>query len=71
MKKIFIEKQIIGWESFTYEVSDDFTDYKSLLFSDARFDYTNCEYLAESAEETGVYEIYDENYNEIKIDKND
>ena len=71
MKKIFIEKQVIGWESFTYEVPDDFTDYKSLLFSDARFDYTNCEYLAESAEETGVYEIYDENYNEIKIDKND
>ena len=61
MKKIFIEKQVIGWESFTYEVPDDFTDYKSLLSGDSRFDYINYEYLADCAEETGVYEIYDEN----------
>lgn len=68
MKEIFINKQVISWERFTYEVPDDFKDYKSLLFGDTRFDYTDWEYLSDCAEETGTYEIYDEDYNKIKID---
>ncbi|MEE3343945.1 MAG: hypothetical protein VZS44_07645 [Bacilli bacterium] len=71
MKRIFIEKQVIGWERFTYEVPDDFKDYDSLLFEDDRFNYTDWEYLTDCAEETGSYEIYDEDYNEIKIDEDD
>lgn len=71
MKKIFIEKQVIGWERFTYEVPDDFKDYDFLLFGDDRFNYTDWEYLPDCTEETSSYEIYDEDYNEIKINKND
>ena len=71
MKRIFIEKQVIGWERFTYEVPDDFKDYDSLLFEDDRFNYIDWEYLTDCAEETGSYEIYDEDYNEIKIDEDD
>ena len=29
MKKVYISKQVIGWEDFTYEVPDDFEDYNS------------------------------------------
>lgn len=68
MKEIVIDKQVIGWERFIYEVPDDFKDYKSLLFGDDRFNYKDWEYLSECAEETGSYEMYDEDYNEIKID---
>ena len=71
MKKIIIEKQVIGWEDFIYEVPDDFEDYNSLLFGDAKFDYIDWEYLSDCAEETGKYEILDENYNEIKIEEDD
>ena len=71
MKEIFIEKQVTGWERFTYEVPDDFKDYESLLFKDDRFNYTDWEYLSDRAEETGSYGIYDEDNNEIKINKND
>lgn len=71
MKKVYISKQVIGWEEFTYEVPDDFEDYNSLLFSDAKFDYIDWEYLSDYAEETGKYEIFDEDYNEIKIGEDD
>lgn len=71
MKTIYVQKQVIGWEEFTYEVPDDFEDYNSLLFSDAKFDYIDWEYLSDCAEETGKYEILDENYNEIKIEEDD
>lgn len=60
MKYIHVQKQIIGWEEYTYKVPDDFEDYDSLIESS---DYSSYEYLEGSSEETGLYEIYDENYN--------
>lgn len=66
MKKIHIQKQVIGWEEYTYEVPDDFENYKSLLFGESSCNYIDWEYLADCSEETGIYEIYDEDYNEIE-----
>ena len=31
MKKVYVQKKVIGWEEYTYEVPDDFEDYESLL----------------------------------------
>ena len=63
MKTIYVQKQVIGWEEYEYEVPDDFKDYKSLEKS---IDWVNYEFLVDSAEETGLVEIYDSYYNEIK-----
>ena len=63
MKTIYVQKQVIGWEEYKYEVPDDFKDYKSLEKS---IDWINYEFLVDSAEETGLVEIYDNYYNEIK-----
>ena len=71
MKEIFIEKQVIGWERFTYEVPDDFKDYDSLLFGDDKLNYIDWKYLADCTEETGSYEIYDEDYTKIKTNEDD
>lgn len=64
MKTVYVQKQVIGWEEYKYEVSDDFEDYKSLEKS---IDWVDYQYLEDSSEETGLVEIYDENYNEIKL----
>ena len=62
MKKVYIQKEVIGWEEYTYEVEDDFTDYDSLVDSIGWIDW---EYLVEASQDTGIYKIYDENYNEL------
>ena len=62
MKKVYIQKEVIGWEEYTYEVEDDFTDYDSLVDS---IGWTDWEYLVETSQDTGNYKIYDENYNEL------
>lgn len=64
MKEVHVLKQIIGWENYTYEVPDDFEDYKSLIHDNNWSDY---ETLEDSLEETGLVEFYDENYDEIEI----
>ena len=63
MKTIYVQKQIIGWEEYKYEVPDDFEDYKSLEES---MDWIDYQYLADSSEETGLVEMYDSDYNEIE-----
>ena len=63
MKKVYVQKQVIGWEEYTYVVPDDFNDYESLKDD---MNWTEWEYLSESAEETGTCEIYDENYKIVK-----
>ena len=63
MKTIYVQKQVIGWEEYKYEVPDDFEDYKSL---EKNIDWVDYEFLVDSAEETGLVEIYDSDYNEIK-----
>ena len=63
MKKVYVQKQCIGWEEFTYEVPDDFDDYESLIDS---MEWVDWEYLVDASEHTGKCEIYDENYNVIK-----
>lgn len=63
MKKVYVQKQCIGWEEFTYEVPDDFDDYESLIDS---MEWVDWEYLVEPCDYTGKCEIYDENYNKIK-----
>ena len=63
MKTIYVQKQIIGWDEYKYEVPDDFEDYKSLEESMNWVDY---QYLEDSSEETGLVEMYDSDYNEIK-----
>ena len=62
MKKIYIQKEVVSWEQYTYEVEDNFSDYDSLVNS---MDWIEWEYLPEPAENTGNYLIYDEDYNEI------
>lgn len=64
MKTIYVQKQVIGWEEYKYEVPDDFEDYKSL---EKNMDWVDYEFLVDSADETGLVEIYDENYNEIEL----
>lgn len=63
MKKVYIQKQVIGWEEYTYEVPDDFEDYKSLLDNQ---NWTDWEYLVDGPEETGEYKIFNENYDKIQ-----
>ena len=63
MKTIYVQKQVIGWEEYKYEVPDDFEDYKSLEKS---MDWTDYQYLEDSSEETGLIEMYDSDYNEIE-----
>ena len=64
MKTIYVQKQVIGWEEYRYEVPDDFKDYKSL---EKNMDWVDYEFLVDSAEETRLVEIYDENFNEIEL----
>ena len=64
MKTIYVQKQVIGWEEYKFEVPDDFEDYKSLKNSMNWVDY---QYLENSSEETDLVEIYDEDYNEIEL----
>lgn len=63
MKKVYIQKQVIGWEEYTYEVPDDFEDYKSLLDNQ---NWADWEYLVDGSEETGKYKIFNENYDKIQ-----
>lgn len=56
MKRVFVQKEIIGWEEYVFEVSDDFEDYKSLIDSD---DWIDWEYLPDASENTGKVEILD------------
>ena len=56
MKRVFVQKEVIGWEEYVFEVSDDFEDYKSLIDSD---DWTDWEYLPDASENTGKVEILD------------
>lgn len=58
MKTIYIQRQVIGWEEYTYEVPDDFEDYESLIGDDS---WTNWEYLPDATDFTGEYDILDEN----------
>lgn len=62
MKTIYVQKQVIGWEEYTYEVPDNFEDYESL----DNQDWTDWEYLTDFAEETGRYQIFNENYDIIE-----
>ena len=64
MKTIYVQKQVIGWEAYKYEVPDDFEDYKSL---EKNMDWEDYEFLIDSSEETGLVEMYDEDYNEIEL----
>lgn len=66
MKKIYVQRQVIGWEEFTYEVPDDFEDYKSLVGDQ---NWRNWEYLEDATDYTGEYDILDENFNSL-IDVN-
>ena len=65
MKKIYVQKEVIAWEEYTYEVSDNFEDYELLLNNN--FEWEDWEYLSESSQDTGNYKIFDENYNELKL----
>lgn len=62
MKRIFVQKQVTGWEQYTYEVPDDFDDYESLLDSTEWIDW---EYMEDAGMETGLYEIYDEDWHRL------
>ena len=56
MKRVFVQKEVIGWEEYVFEVPDDFEDYKSLIDSD---DWIDWEYLPDASENTGKVEILD------------
>lgn len=64
MKTVYVQKQVIGWEEYKYIVPDDFEDYKSL---EKNMDWIDYEFLVDSAEETGLIEMYDEDFNEIEL----
>lgn len=64
MKTIYVQKQVIGWEEYKYEVPDDFEDYKSL---EKNTDWIEYQYLEDSSEETGLVEMYDEDFNVIEL----
>ncbi len=57
MKRVFVQKGVIGWEEYVFEVPDDFEDYKSLIDSD---DWIDWEYLPDASEYTGTVEILDD-----------
>ena len=66
MKIIHVQKEVIGWEDYAYEVPDDFNDYQSLVNS---MDWFNWEYLEEASVNTGKYEMQHPivwNYNHTK-----
>lgn len=63
MKKVYVQKQVIGWEQYTYVVPDDFNDYYSLKDS---MDWEDWEYLTDASEETGAIDILDENHDNIE-----
>lgn len=67
MKTIYVQRQVIGWEEYTYEVPDDFEDYESLVGDD---DWRNWEYLEDAADFTGEYDILDENGDSL-VDEDD
>lgn len=62
MKKIYVHKQVISWEEYTYEVPDDFEDYTSLVDSTH---WVAWEYLEDAAEYTGEYVIYNEEWEDV------
>lgn len=62
MKKVYVQKKVVGWEEYTYEVPDDFEDYESLLDNN---EWADWEYLVDSSEETGEFDILDENFKSI------
>lgn len=64
MKTIYVQKQVIGWEEYKYEVPDDFEDYKSL---ERNMDWIDYEFLGDSTKETGLVEMYDKDYNKIEL----
>lgn len=64
MKKIYVQKQVIGWENYEYEVPDNFKDYQSLI---RNYDWSGYEILEDSLEETGLVKLYNEDYNEIEF----
>jgi len=66
MKTIYVQRQVIGWEEFTYEVPDNFEDYKSLVGDQ---DWKNWEYLADAVDYTGEYDVLDE-YGNTLINEN-
>ena len=53
---IYVQKEVIGWEEYVFEVPDDFEDYESLIDSD---NWINWEYLQDASENTGKVEILD------------
>lgn len=65
MKKVYVQKKVVGWEEYTYEVPDDFEDYESLLDNN---EWADWEYLVDSSEETGEFDILDENFKSIYND---
>lgn len=62
MKKVYVQKKLVGWEEYTYEVPDDFEDYESLLDNN---EWADWEYLVDSSEETGEFDILNENFKSI------
>lgn len=66
MKKVYVQKKVVGWEEYTYEVPDDFEDYESLLDNN---EWADWEYLVDSSEETGEFDILDENFKSIYNDQ--
>lgn len=68
MKTIYVQRQVIGWEEYTYEVPDDFEDYESLVGDQ---DWKDWEYLEDSGENTGRYRVLDENYRNVLASNSD
>ena len=65
MKRVYVQKGVIGWEEYVFEVPDDFENYKSLIDSD---DWIDWEYLPDASEYTGTVEILDGNGDVIYSD---
>jgi len=63
MKKVYVQKEVVSWEEYVYNVPDDFQDYHSLVDN---MDWTDWEYLADCACDTGKYEIRDSDFNLIE-----
>ena len=57
MKKVYVQKEVIGWEEYTFEVPDNFEDYQSLINSD---EWIHWEYLEGDSENTGKVLLLDE-----------
>ena len=67
MKTVYIQRQVIGWEEFIYEVPDDFDLSKDFDYYDflENFDWKDWEYLADASEFTGEVEVLDEDRNVV------